>query len=78
MKMDGRRARNPLKGALGDALRAVMCGAGHNIRLLLRSSGFFVSNCGCLYGRCSQRYMKEIKSPGWRWLEKMNCSGRIN
>lgn len=36
MKMDGRLARNPLKGALGDALHAVMCGAGHNIRLLLK------------------------------------------
>jgi len=36
MKMDGRLSRNPLKGALGDALHAVMCGAGHNMRLLLR------------------------------------------
>ncbi|MEO9101768.1 MAG: IS5 family transposase, partial [Burkholderiaceae bacterium] len=35
MKMDGRLARNPLKGSLGDALHAVMCGAGHNIRLIL-------------------------------------------
>lgn len=34
MKMDGRLARNPLKGALGDALHAVMCGAGHNLRLI--------------------------------------------
>ena len=36
MKTDGRLARNWLKGALGDALHAVLCGAGHNIRLLLR------------------------------------------
>ena len=36
MKMDGRLGRNPLKGALGDALHAVMCGAGHNMRMLLR------------------------------------------
>lgn len=36
MKSDGRLGRNPLKGALGDALHAVMCGAGHNIRLLLK------------------------------------------
>ena len=36
MKMDGRLARNPLKGALGDALHAVLCGVGHNIRLMLR------------------------------------------
>ena len=35
MKSDGRLARNPLKGMLGDALHAVLCGAGHNIRLLL-------------------------------------------
>ena len=35
MKMDGRLARNPLKGSLGDALHAVLCGAGHNIRLLI-------------------------------------------
>jgi IS5 family transposase len=36
MKMDGRLGRNPLKGALGDALHAVLCGAGYNIRLLLK------------------------------------------
>ena len=29
-------ARNPLKGALGDALHAVVCGASHNIRLSLK------------------------------------------
>jgi IS5 family transposase len=37
MKTDGRLARNPLKGALGDALHAVLCGAGHNVRLLLKT-----------------------------------------
>ena len=36
MKMDGKLSRNPLKGALGDALHAVKCGAGHNMRMLLR------------------------------------------
>ena len=35
MKMDGRLGRNPLKGALGDALHAVPCGAGHDLRLIL-------------------------------------------
>ena len=35
MKMEGRLVRNPLKGALGDALHTVMCGAGHNLRLIL-------------------------------------------
>ena len=36
MKTEGRLDRNPLKGALGDALHAVLCGAGHNIRLLMK------------------------------------------
>ena len=36
MRSDGRLGRNPLKGALGDALHALLCGAGHNIRLLIR------------------------------------------
>ena len=35
MKTDGRLARCPLKGTLGDALHAVLCGCGHNIRLIL-------------------------------------------
>ncbi len=35
MKMDGRLARCPLKGAAGDAMFAVLCGCGHNIRKLL-------------------------------------------
>ena len=36
MKTEGRLDRNPLKGALGDALHAVLCGAGHNLRLLMK------------------------------------------
>jgi IS5 family transposase len=36
MKQDGRLGRNPLKGALGDAMHVVLCGAGQNIRLLLK------------------------------------------
>lgn len=36
MKAAGRLARCPLKGALGDALHAVLCGAGHNLRLIIK------------------------------------------
>lgn len=36
MKSDGKLGRNWLKGRAGDAIHAVLCGAGHNIRLLLR------------------------------------------
>ena len=35
MKTDGLLDRNWLKGELGDALHAVMCGAGHNLRMIL-------------------------------------------
>jgi IS5 family transposase len=36
MKSDGRLARCPLKGLRGDAIFAVLCGCGHNIRKILR------------------------------------------
>jgi len=36
MKNDGRLGRNWLKGTLGDRLHAVLCGAGHNLRMILR------------------------------------------
>ncbi len=36
MKTDGRLTRCPLKGTEGDALFAVLCGCGHNIRMILR------------------------------------------
>jgi IS5 family transposase len=35
MKADGKLDRNWLKGALGDAIHAVLCGAGHNLRLIV-------------------------------------------
>lgn len=35
MKSDGLLGRCHLKGAQGDAMHAVLCGAGHNLRLLL-------------------------------------------
>jgi IS5 family transposase len=36
MKLDGKLARNHLKGSPGDAIHALLCGAGHNLRLILR------------------------------------------
>jgi IS5 family transposase len=35
MKTDGLLARNWLKRSDGDAIHAVLCGAGHNLRLIL-------------------------------------------
>ncbi|WP_284272034.1 IS5 family transposase, partial [Mycoavidus cysteinexigens] len=41
MKTDGKLGRNWLKGALGDAIHAVLCGAGHNLRMILRKLRLF-------------------------------------
>lgn len=41
MKSDGRLARNFLKGVDGDAMNALLCGAGHNLRQILRRLALF-------------------------------------
>jgi transposase, IS5 family len=41
MKADGKLSRNWLKGSLGDAIHAVLCGAGHNLRMILRKLRLF-------------------------------------
>lgn len=41
MKADGMPDWNWLKGALGDAIHAVLCGAGHNLRMILRKLRLF-------------------------------------
>ena len=46
MKSEGRLARNPPKGTLGGALHAVMRGAGHNSRLLLKKLRLFCALLG--------------------------------
>ena len=37
MKSEGKLRRNYLKGAIGDALNALLCAIGHNIRLIWRT-----------------------------------------
>jgi IS5 family transposase len=41
MKAEGKLGRNWLKGALGDAIHAVLCAAGYNIRQLIRRLRIF-------------------------------------
>lgn len=41
LKSDGRLGRNWLEGALGDAMHAVLCGAGHNLRIIMRKLRLF-------------------------------------
>ncbi|MGL4371150.1 MAG: transposase [Alphaproteobacteria bacterium] len=36
MKAEGKLRRNFLKGTLGDALNALLCAVGHNLRMILR------------------------------------------
>ena len=42
LKSDGRLSRNFLKGTQGDAINAILCGAGHNLRKILRQLALFV------------------------------------
>jgi IS5 family transposase len=41
LKNDGLLRRNHLKRTLGDAMHAILCGAGHNIRMILRQLRIF-------------------------------------
>ena len=47
MKNEGKLRRNWLKGSLGDALNAVLCGAGHNLRMILRAIRLFYARILC-------------------------------
>ncbi len=42
MKADGKLGRNWLKGTLGDAIHVVLCGTGHNLRMILRRLRLFL------------------------------------
>lgn len=46
LKSDGRLARNFLKGVQGDAINALPCGAGHNMRKILRKLRLYYALCG--------------------------------
>jgi IS5 family transposase len=54
MKNDGRLTRCPLKGTEGDALFAVLCGCGHNIRMILRHLRAVLCQLIWLIARLSQ------------------------
>jgi len=66
MKNDGRLTRCPLKGTTGDALFAVLCGCGHNIRMILRHLKVFLCQFVWLFA-LGQRF-KQI-AQGRRRLE---------
>ena len=41
MKLDGLLGRNYLKGTIGDKINALLCGAGHDLRIILRKLRLF-------------------------------------
>ncbi len=47
MKSEGKLDRNYLSGELGDKINALLCGAGHNIRIILRKLRIMYSCSGC-------------------------------
>jgi transposase, IS5 family len=46
MKSDGRLAHNFLLGIEGDAINTLLCGAGHNLRKILRKLRLLCALCG--------------------------------
>ena len=46
MKSDGRLARNFLKGMEGEAMNALLCGAGHNMRKILKKLRLLCAHLG--------------------------------
>ena len=48
LKSDGRLARNFLKGIEGDAMNALLCGAGHNMRKILKKLRLLCAQLGIM------------------------------
>ena len=60
MKVDGLR----LKGTAGDAIHAILCAPGQNLRLLLRAIAVFL--------RLNvQALLAWLRSLGWYWLNPL-------
>ena len=55
MKNDGRLGRSYLKGMVGDAINALLCGAGHNLRKILRQLALFCAQIWRLSQQLTQQ-----------------------
>jgi len=64
MKNDGRLGRNFLKGAAGDAMNALLCAAGHNLRKILRQLALLCAHFGVDFYRLMIRNTINLKL-GW-------------
>ena len=61
MKNDGRLGRNFLKGIAGDAMNALLCGAGHNLRKILRRLALLCTRFGVSLNRLLVGKMPSIQ-----------------
>lgn len=59
LKSDGRLARNFLKGVEGDAMNALLCGAGYNLRKILRKLRLFCA----FYGFTLRQLLALVRLP---------------
>jgi IS5 family transposase len=68
MKNGGRLRRNWLKGADGDALHALLCGCGHNLRMILRKLRL-------LLALLAVKSVAPLNSVAWTWrrLQPGHC-----
>ena len=66
MKNEGKLRRNWLKGTLGDALNAVLCGAGHNLRMILRAIRLFYVWILCF--SMAENHPQQSPYPEFRYL----------
>jgi IS5 family transposase len=57
MKSEGKLRRNPLKGVLGDKINALLCGVGHNLRLILNHIRLFLAFLWLLFFQLRMRYL---------------------
>lgn len=63
MKSEGRLSRNWLQGVEGDAIHAVLCGAGHNLRMILRALRLlYVQIIATLMGRVCEVVIPQFKN----------------
>lgn len=62
MKSDGRLARNFLKGVEGDAMNALLCGAGHNMRKILKKLRLLCAQWGVM----PTQFLRALDAPVMR------------
>lgn len=60
MKNDGSLGRNFLKGIAGDAINALMCGAGHNLRKILRQLALLCARIWRMLQRLAQPHYTDV------------------